>query len=141
MLNIAQTVALIVAALASAYAVATSEFGRRLEVRRRRVERVFDATLALAEVAQTAVSVSGQGPALDLARRRLRAEIQIVGVTGFESTELMIREAPPDAIARQSEVAFIEIGERLDELAPRPLLDVLLRRPLEKRDVRGGLRI
>jgi hypothetical protein len=140
-LNIVQTVAIIIAALASAYAVATSELGRRLDVRRRRVERVFEATLALAEAAVRHENIQGQGPALVIAQRRLRAEIQIVGVTGFESTELMIRDAPPDAIVRQSEAAFVEIGERLDELAPRPLLDVLLHRPVTKRDIRLGLRI
>jgi hypothetical protein len=91
-LNIVQTVALIFAALASVYAVATSEFGRRLDVRRRRVERVFDATLVLSEAAERATRESGQGSAVEVARKRLRAEIQIVGVKGLESTELMIRD-------------------------------------------------
>jgi len=126
MLSIAQTVGIIVAALASAYAVAATEFGRRLDARRARVERVLEAMLQLAEAALRMQEIAGEGVPYEIARRRLDAELKVVGVKGFESTELMTRPTfTAKEVADQSGAAILEIGERLDEVAPRPLLDVL----------------
>jgi hypothetical protein len=75
------------------------------------------------------------------ARRRLHAEIQMVGVTGYESTELMVRPQGAQETIDQAEAAFLEIGERLDEVAPRSLLSVWLRRSPSPREIAGGHRI
>src|SRR6266566_27941 len=69
-LSIVQTVGIIVAAFASAYAVAASELNRRLDARRARVERVLQAMLQLAEAALRMQEMQGQGVAYEVARRR-----------------------------------------------------------------------
>ena len=123
MLSIVQTVGIIVAALASGYAVAASELSRRLDARRARVERVLESMLQLAEAALRMQEIQGQGVEYEVARRRLDAELKVVGVKGFESTELMTRKSSrPQEVADQSGAAIFELGVRLDELAPRPLV-------------------
>lgn len=117
MVTIVQTIAIVIASLASAYAIADSEIDRRRAARQARVERLMDATLALAESAALTL------PRLDVPRRRLRAALQVTGVGGFEGVELMTREtlAPRD-IVNQSEAGMIEIAAALAQLAPRPLI-------------------
>lgn len=141
-LNLAVAIGTFSLALAAAYTVASAEYGRRLDTRRQQVLRVLDATLDLANAAATRAQWASEsaGASLDVAQRRLWAEIQMVGLKGYESTELMVRPAEPDAIARQGEAAFLEIGARLDEVAPRPLLAVVLRRPLPHREIVGKYR-
>ena len=120
--DIVQTAVLVVTALASMYAVAAAELGRRLDNERARVERVFDAVLALAEAAITTQEISGQGAQFLIARRRLRAVLEVVGIRGYEHTELMTRETMSAAeVSSQSEQAILEVCARLDEVAPRPL--------------------
>lgn len=122
MLNIVQTVGVIVAALVSAYAVAAAEANRRRDARRQRIERVFDAVLGLAEAAVRVQEIQGQGAQFQVASLRLAAAIEIVGVVGFEHTELMTREtASPADVVAQSKQAILELGARLEEVAPRPL--------------------
>ena len=122
MLTVIQTVGVVVATLVSGYAVASAESTRKLDARRARVQRLFDATLALAEAAVRVQEIQGQGPQYEIARMRLRAELQVVGVRGFEHTELMVRQQASAADVRaQSEQAILELGARLDELSPRPL--------------------
>lgn len=122
MVAITQTVALVIAALVSAYAVASSEVSGRRAAREARVQRLMDAVLALAEVA------AREDPALvEVARRRLRAELQVTGIEGFWGVELMTRQPiEMDGIVRQSEAAMIEIAAAFDQLAPRPLIGSLL---------------
>jgi hypothetical protein len=119
-----QTIGVIVAVLVSAYAVAASEMDRRRSHQRARVERVLDAVLALV---QTAIETQQGAPAVDIARRRLRAELSVVNLP-LTSTELMTRFDDPTSIMNQSEAAIIELAETLDNLAPRPLLRELWRR-------------
>jgi hypothetical protein len=64
----------------------------------------------------------------------------MVGVKGYESTELMVRPAEASAVVRQGEAAFLEIGARLDEVAPRSLLAALLRRPPPRKEIVGKYR-
>src|SRR2546429_6937182 len=111
MVSIVQTIGVIAAALVSAYAVWASEANRWRDARRAPVERVLEAALRLTEEAVKFKVQPDQGAALEVAKRRLRAEIQIAGVTGFKDTELMAREQTTAAeIASQSEVALLEIG-------------------------------
>jgi hypothetical protein len=122
-LDVAQSIAVIVAALVSAYAVFDVESDRRRSERRARVERLLPAVLSLAEVAARASQHSHNGASLEVARRRLNAELAVTGIEGFEGTELMTRPMPEiEGIVRQSEVAVREISAALDQLAPRPLL-------------------
>lgn len=122
-LNIAQTVAVVAATIASVYAVVASERNRRQDARRAEVERVLQAALALVELAMQVGEISGTTSRFEFARTRLRAELQLTGVAGLESTELMTRPTmSAKEIVDQGEAAIIEIGRRLDELAPRPLL-------------------
>jgi hypothetical protein len=129
-------------ALAAAYTAASAEYGRRLDTRRRQVERILDATVDFANAAATQVGWASEakGAMLDVARRRLHAELQMAGVRGYESTELMVRTVEPELIVRQGEAAFLEIGARLDEVAPRSLLAVVLRRPPHRREIVGKYR-
>ena len=142
-LNLAVAIGTFSLALAAAYTVASAEYGRRLDARREQVERILDATVDLANAGFMWEQVRGQGPPLEVARRRLHAELQMVGVTGYESTELMVRPtAAAKEIVDQSEAALLEIGDRLDDVAPRSLLAaVLLRRRPHRREVLGGNRI
>ena len=126
MLTIVQTIGVIVAALVSAYAVAASESNRRLGEQRARVERVYEAVLGLMEAAVRAQEMQGQGPALEVATRRLSAEIKVVG-RPLGSTDLLVRPGfTPQDILNQSETAILEISRVLDEFAPRPLLTAWL---------------
>lgn len=121
MLNIVQTIGVIVAALVSAYAVTASEMNRRRGEQRARVERVYAAVLELMEAAVRVQEIQGQGPALEVAKRRLSAELQVVG-RPLVSTDLLVRPTfTPQDIVNQSETAILEISRALDELAPRPL--------------------
>jgi hypothetical protein len=134
-LQIIGVIVAIIAALASAYAVFSSELNRRLEARRLRVERVLDAALVLTEAAVRTQEAQGQGAAFDIARRRLWGELQVVGIKGFESTELMLRSTlKPGEVVGQSEAAIPEIGARLDELAPHPLF----RRWIKRKSATSG---
>jgi hypothetical protein len=120
--NFVQTVGVIVATLVSAYAVGSAERNRRLDARRARVERVLDAVIRLADAAVRTQEEQGQGSQFEIAKRRLRGEIQLAGLRGFEHTELMSRETWKAAeVVSQSDQAILELGARLDELAPRPL--------------------
>lgn len=128
MVNIAQTIAVVVAALVSAYAVAAAEINRRLSVRRTRVERLLEAVEQLAEAAIRVQEQQGQGPALEVARMRLRMQLALTGVRGFEGTDLLIRDTiDAPGMVRQSEVAILEIDRALNELTPRPLVAAPLR--------------
>jgi hypothetical protein len=131
-LDVAQTIAVIAAAIASVYAVVASERNRRFDARRARVERVLAAIMAMTDAAAMAQQDAQRRPDLEAARLRLRAELEIVGVRGFESTDLMVRPGrQPGEVVSQSEAAIIEIRKRLDELeelASRPLILALLPR-------------
>ena len=121
-LDVVQTIGVVVATLVSAYAVASAETDRRRDARRARIERVLDAALALAEAAIRVQEIQGQGAQFQIARLRLRAALEIVGIKGFEHTELMARESASAAdVAEQSKQAILELGARLEEVAPRPL--------------------
>jgi hypothetical protein len=126
-LNIVQTVGVIIAVSVSAYAVAASETNRSRAAERARVERVLDAVLQLMEAAIRAQEMQGQGAPLQVAQRRLAAELKVVG-RPFPSTDILARQDPPQSILDQSEAAIIELAEALNELAPRPLLQQLLGR-------------
>src|SRR5438034_821580 len=78
MLSVVQTVGIIVAALASAYAVLASEVNRGLDARRAGIERVMGAVLALAEAALLVGEAGHTHAGIDVARRRLRAGIEVV---------------------------------------------------------------
>lgn len=111
-----------IAALAAAYAVLAAEANRRDDARRARVERVLEAVLGLAEGAVRAEEMQGEGAQYRIARLRLDAELKIAGIRGLEHTDLMVRPtATPADVVAQSEQAILEVGARLDELAPRPL--------------------
>src|SRR6266516_3873177 len=69
---------------ASIYAIVSSERNRRLDASRVRVERVLAAVLALAEGAIRAQQLVLAGPEFDAAHLRLRAELRVVDVKGFE---------------------------------------------------------
>jgi hypothetical protein len=118
-LSIVQTIALIVTSLAAAYSIVLSEKNRRLDARRARIERLLDVVLNLVGAAAHAhVNLAEGLPAMDAARRRLSAELEVVGVKGYESTELMVREGKPALeILDQGRAAVIEIGRHLDQLA------------------------
>jgi hypothetical protein len=120
-LNIVQTLGVIVAALVSAYAVAASEANRRRSGQQARLERVLVAVLQLMEAALRAQEIRGQGPTLQVAQRRLRAELKVVG-RPLPDTDILARQNEPQSIVDQSEAAIIELAKGLDELAPRPLL-------------------
>jgi hypothetical protein len=120
--NIVQTIMLIAAALVSAYAVASAERNRRLDVRRRPTERVFDAVLALAEAAVHAQEIQGEGCIVPGGALRLESTLEIVGIAGFEHTQLMVRETASSAhVVAQTKQAVLEVSARLDELGRRPL--------------------
>jgi hypothetical protein len=122
MLSVVQTVGVIIAALVSAYAVGATEASRRRDSARVRVERVLEAALGLTEAAVRVQEVQGQAAQFQVARIRLKAALQLVGTSGFEHTELMVRDtATPADISAQGEQAILEIGARLEELDPRPL--------------------
>lgn len=127
MLTVVQSLGVIIAALVSAYAVVASEMNRRRGGQRARVERVFDTVLQLVEAAVRGQEIEGQDAALQVAQRRLRAELKVVGQR-LAATDLLARETAPQSIVDQSEAAIIELAEALNELAPRPLLGQLLRR-------------
>jgi hypothetical protein len=120
--NVVQTIGIIVAASVSGYAVAATEVNRRREARLLRVERVLAAVLELAEAAVRVQEIQGQGARFQVARIRLKAELQIVGMRGFEHVDLMVRDtASASNVVAQSEQAILEVGARLRELEPRPL--------------------
>lgn len=127
MLDILQTLGVIVAALVSTYAVAATEANRRRDGQRARVERVLDAVLQLMEAAVRAQEIQGQGAALQVARRRLAAELKVVGQP-LAATDILARQDVPQSIVDQSEAALIELAEAVAKLVPRPLLGQLLRR-------------
>jgi hypothetical protein len=119
MLNLLQTVALIAAVAVSVYAVLRTERDRRLDLGRARIERVLVAVLGLAQAALRAELHPERDDNLEefhVAKLRLRAEIQVVGVKGFEAADLMTRQDVPALARQQSEQAVIEIGGRLEEL-------------------------
>ncbi len=129
MFNLAQTIAVTVAALAAAYAVALSEVDRRRAERRARVERLLPAVLRLAAAAAEAENEPDAMAQVEMARRWLLAELAIARIEGFEGTELMTRpKLEMDGIVRQSEVAVREIAEAPGKVAPRLLLANLVRR-------------
>ncbi len=122
MIDVVQTLGVIVAALVSAYAVAAVEASRRRDARRTHVERVLEAVLSLAEAAVKVQELQGEDAQFRIARLRLNAALQIVGLKGFEHTELLTRpQMSASDVVAQSEQAILEIGARLEELAPRPL--------------------
>jgi hypothetical protein len=119
--DVVQTVGVIVAASVSVYAVAAVEANRRRDARRAHVQHVLEPVLSLAEAGVKVQEIQGQGAQFQIARLRLNAELQIAGMKGFEHTELMARpQASPSDVVSQSEQAILEIGARLEELAPRP---------------------
>lgn len=119
-LTIVQTVAIVIASLASAYAIADTEAERRRAARKSRVERLMDAMLALAEEAASPL------PRLEVPRRRLRAELRVTGVKGFEGVDIMTRDRlQPGEIVSQSESGMIEIAHALNKLEPRPLIGLI----------------
>lgn len=63
-LNLAVAIGTFSLALAAAYTVASAEYGRRLDTRRRQIERVLDAAVDLANVAATRAKweSESQGP-------------------------------------------------------------------------------
>jgi hypothetical protein len=126
-LSIAQTLGVIVAALVSAYAVAATETTRRRDAQRARVERVLEAVLELMEAAVRVQEIQGQGPALQVAQRRLLAELQVVGRV-FPATDLLARQSAVQGIVDQSEAAIIELAEAMNGLAPQPLIGQLFKR-------------
>jgi len=124
--EIVRTVGVIVAALVSAYAVFATETARGIGARRASIERLLAAVLALTEAAIVIGERSGGGAEFKVAQMRLRAELQPVGVKRFEATDVMARPNSASKIAAQGEPAVLEIGQRLDELTPRPLWSRLI---------------
>ena len=121
-LDVVQTIGVVVATLVSAYAVASAETNRRRDARRARIERVLDSAVSLAEAAIRVQEIQGQGAQFQTARLRLQAALEIVGVKGFEHTELMARESASAAdVVAQSKQAVLELSARLEEIVPRPL--------------------
>jgi hypothetical protein len=113
---------LVLAIATALYKIAAHEVDRRLDHRRRLLERVRYEVDRLTAVAIRVQAGDCLEKELELGKRRLHRELLIVDPLP-RSTELMTRsQLTPQDVLNQSEAAAVELSRADVALAPRPLV-------------------
>lgn len=116
MLQIAQTVALVIASAVSLYALASTEVGRRREHRRNLLDRVLERVLDLMAAVSEWRGVPGQDQHIGAAKQRLSGALALARDERLNQADLLTRDIAIDEITGQAEGSVAEIQRKLESL-------------------------